>query len=362
MSSHKLLEELGLLAIDQFKYEKDLGGGSATSCIYSNEQDKIVFKFLIAPRNAIEIERFKLEYSVLDKNFANWNEDCSKEIRNGLIKRTSFFAGPKESYPLPEIRYPLTSFLNGSVYYFGYKYEDGTLLSKLDTTNFSYRDKVRLLHRLASALSYFNHTGYSHRDLHPDNIILLPNPIIPSWGMNNPKVKILDMGNCQKIEEHFRVMSSPKIVRNLNETLVLEDNNKRLLSSFTSMPPDFLSEGGSTHNYDSWAFGVYAYTLLCGGLPFKLTSIQDVITLSHSRQFDEQFVPEFQSLPLGLQLILKHLLSPVGKERPTIDAIVRLFLWLVEEDYRFNDEKFIKAVIHKGGDDPTDWHPGEGYF
>lgn len=362
MSSYKLLEQLGLLAIDGFRYEQELGGGSATSCIYSNEKERIVFKFLISPRNSIEIERFKLEYSVLDKNFANWNEHCSKDILDGKIDRTVFFAGPNESYPLPEITYPLTSCLNDSVYYFGYKYEDGILLSKLDTSNYSYDQKISILHRIASALSYFNHTGYSHRDLHPDNILLLPSPKMPSVGMNNPKVKILDMGNCQKIEGHFREFSSLEIIRNVNETLVLEDNNKRLLSSFTSMPPDFLSEGGNTLNYDSWAFGVYAYTLLCSGLPFKLTCIQDVIALSNSRQFDEQFFPYFQSLPRSVQLILNHLLSPVGKERPTIDAIVRLFLWLVEKDCRFNDENFVKAVIHKEGYDPTDRHPGEDYF
>ena len=66
-----LLERLGLLEIDGYRFKSSLGGGSALSSIYEKADEKVVFKFLIAPRNEIELERVKLEYSVLKTNIAN---------------------------------------------------------------------------------------------------------------------------------------------------------------------------------------------------------------------------------------------------------------------------------------------------
>ena len=45
-----------------------------------------------------------------------------------------------------------------------------------------------------------------------------------------------------------------------------------------------------------------------------------------------------------------------GENRPSIDAIVRLFSWLVYRNDDFQEAGFIKRVIDFGGDDPDyDW-------
>lgn len=342
-----LLEKLDLLKIDDYEFEKALGGGSALSGLYSNGEKKVVFKFLVSPRNIIELERFKLEFSVLEKNNMNWFEGI--EI---VTPRPSIFIGPKESYPIPQISHPLVSTYNNQVNYFGYEYEEGILLADLDTSNYQVSEKTQLLHRVASGLNYFNQLGYSHRDLHPENILLLAHPVMAGFEnqQNNPKIKILDMGNCQEIRienEYTR-----KIQRNLNEDLVYEDNNKRLLTSFTSMPPDFLEKGDKTENYDSWSFGVFAYLLLFDEMPFDVKTIHDVTRLRETSNFSNNYSSNLNSIGTGYKAVLNHLLSPRGEERPTIDTIVRLFSWLVYRADEFADTEFIKRVIHNSGFDP----------
>jgi len=346
-SKPTLLEKLDLLEIGDYKFEKLLGGGSALSGLYSNGEKKVVFKFLISPRNIIELERFKLEFSVLEKNKMNWFEGIE-----GIAPRPTRFIGPEESYPIPKVCYSLVSKYNNQLNYFGYEFEEGILLADLDTSNYQISEKTQLLHRIASGLNYFNQLGYSHRDLHPENILLLNEPVMARYEnqQNNPKIKILDMGNCQRIITSWGHIDH--IQRDLNEDIVFQDNNKRLLSSFTSMPPDFLEKGDKTENYDSWSFGVFAYSLLFGAMPFNVDTIHDVTLLRETRHFSKDYQSNLDSLSIGYKLILKHLLSPKGEDRPTIDAIVRLFSWLVFRADEFTDTAFIKRVIHNSGSDP----------
>ena len=87
-------------------------------------------------------------------------------------------------------------------------------------------------------------------------------------------------------------------------------------------------------------------------MPFHAKQIGDVTDLLKKRVFADNYKSNLESLPLGLNLILIHLLSPTGSDRPSIDSIVRLFSWLVYNQHRFQDHVFIKKVIHGGGFDP----------
>jgi len=355
--NRQLLGKLGLLEINGYNYEKSLGGGSALSSLYVKGGEKVVFKFLIAQRNDIELERFKLEYSVLEKNKLNY-------VQGGEgLSVEQLFHGPIESYPLPYIVEPLTHKISNMVSYFGYKYEEGVLLSDLDTSEYTMESKVALLYRLASALNYFNLTGYSHRDLHKENILLLSEPDMCKFDRdttdNNPKIKFLDMGNCQRMDNAHGFYIP--ILRNLDEEAVFKDNNRRCLASFVSMPPDFLEKGKDIENYDTWGIGVYAYELLFGELPFDANEISDITSLRNHRQFSANYQTNLNSVSLGLKLILNHLLSPKGEERPKLEAIVRLFSWLVHRKEEFIDRKFINQVIHGEGFDPNH-DPRDDYY
>lgn len=340
-----LLKKLGLDKIKGYTFYKQFQSGSSMSCLYTNQTEKVVIKFLICPRNSIEIERFKLEYSVLKSNRALSNNSA-------FDHEMSFFQGPETSYPLPEIRVELMEIFGDSIFLFGYKYEKGQLLSSVNTSSFSLNDKFRLLHRLASGLSYLNQTGYAHRDLHPENILLMDGFSIPNsepnQNENDPRVKFLDMGSCQTVDLELTTMIAG--VRIADEKAVIDDSGKRLLSSFTSMPPDYLHLGNKTKNYDTWAFGVYSFSLVFGVLPFTLSGIDELEKLNLG--LPENVKNKLRELPLGAQLIFQHLLSPKGHERPRSDTIVRLFSWLIYRNSEINNLNFARRVIHNNGFDP----------
>lgn len=357
MSLRKFLKDNSLLHISNYYYVKNLGGeGSSLTALYQNKsKEKVVFKFLIAPKTTVELERFKLEASVLERNLINSNP-------HGDPSEVSKFHGPAESYPLPEIIYPYHTKHSHMINYFAYKYEDGQLLSEINTESLNFLDKIKLLHRIASGLNYFTFTGYEHRDLHPGNILLKNDPEIPydADETNNPKVKFLDLGNCQL----SMLNKSAYMIfdRNLNEELVFQDNNKRLLSSFHSMPPDFLRQGQNTKNYDSWAFGVFAYHMFFQEMPFKLQTIDDVNNLLSKKLNMDSFDANLQTLKIGIRIILKHLLDVDGEYRPNMHSIVNLLSWFKNEEvnYRCNSEEFMKRLIKSGGFDP-DVDPNDFY-
>ena len=209
-------------------------------------------------------------------------------------------------------------------------------------------------------MNYFKKVGYVHRDLHPENILLLANHCMdPTSKENDPRVKFLDMGNCQRDNSTGNFVDNEvyKNARDLDEDAVFQDNNRRVLSSFVSMPPDFLEKGNDTKNYDSWAFGVYVYKLFFGKEPFDVKHIEDITALRrHPANIPLDYGENLNRLPLGLRLILEHLLSMKGEDRPSIDAIVRLFSWLVYRSDDFQGHSFIMRVIRNGGFDPDyDW-------
>lgn len=346
--NYELLSSLGLLTIDGYEFLESLGGGSALSSVYVSGTNKIVVKFLVSPRNEIELERFRLEYSVLNEN------KLIKDFGNNPLKEPVFFHGPASSYPLPRISLDLRDFCSGTVYCFGYAYEEGKLLSDVCVEEFSIEEKYELLHRVASGLSYFNQTGYSHRDLHPSNILLLDNFEMPRYDRdrteNDPRVKFLDLGNCQS--NNLSDSNAYGIERDADEQLVFQDNNKRLLTSFVSMPPDFLEHGSQTKNYDTWAFGIFAYNVFFGEMPFELNDIRDVTELRQMTKLPVNVKNKLLELGDGPRLILQHLLSWKGQNRPEIHSIVRLFSWLVYRKDEFSEIEFIKRVIHNDGFDP----------
>lgn len=88
-------------------------------------------------------------------------------------------------------------------------------------------------------------------------------------------------------------------------------------------------------------------------MPCITNQIGDITSLRKQQRFSDNYLFNLESLPLGLNLVLKQLLSSNGDERPSIDAIVRLFSWLVFHSERFKDRDFIIQVINENGFDPN---------
>lgn len=348
--SEGLLKKLGLAQIEKHKYVRSLGGGSALSSLYSDGENLTVFKFLIAPRSDVERDRFICEYLTLKKN---------RFVREpGTIDMNWGSIFPMGAYPVPTITHDLKNITN-SILYFGYKYEEGELLSDyIKSRTFSFDEKVFLLHRLASALNYFSHLNVDHRDLHPENILVMSNPDMDSNKEHpSPRIKILDLGysmdkyGFQRMEFHDEVVEGVK----LNFDAITEENDKRLLASFTSMPPDFLEKGSDTMNYDSWSFGIFAYSFLFGEQLFENATIEDMHKALkghfHPLYVDKHAWP-LTTKDYPLYAILQSLLYSRGENRSNLGAITKLFHWYRNQNEQFQDRDFIELVIQHGGNDP----------
>ena len=348
--SHILLKKLGLTKLDGYEFVKPLGGGSALSSLYSDGNNVSVFKFLIAPRSDIERDRFICEYLALKENRFVKGNSVQIDLWGSIF--------PKDSYPLPRVTHSLKC-IDNSIFYFGYKYEEGELLSEyIKNRKFSLDEKITLLHRIASALNYFSHLNLEHRDLHPENILVMSDPDMDSNKEHpSPKIKILDLGysidiyGFQHMEFHNQVVEGIK----LNLDAVTEDNNKRMLASFTSMPPDFLVKGKNTMNYDSWSFGIFAYSFLFDKQLFANASLEDIYKILNGHfhpLFHNEHAWPLATTNYPLYAILHSLLHTRGEKRSSLGAITKLFHWYRNESERFQERDFIKKVINNDGNDP----------
>lgn len=341
----ELIKSLSLFEIDGYIFQEKLDGGSAASAIYANGEEKVVFKFLIAPRNKQEKLRFEREFLSLSRNFMH----ILASPAGGAGRK---FFGPETSYPLLEIVHDMKSDFDDSVLYFSYKYVSGKLLRDINVEDLSMKERYEVLHRVASGLSYFSQSGYSHRDLHPGNILLcegycMDNSDDPE---HDPRVKVLDMGSCVKSNEPRFYLFDVVDEEQDKDT----DSGRRLIASFYSMPPDFVTQGNKVRNYDTWAFGVLAFNFLCGTHPYDLEDLSDVYDLYTGKLAEYKDNTRLLSkFPTGIECIIKNLLSVSGEKRIAINEVVRIFHLVVNNSEKLDDMDYVKSIINNNGFDPN---------
>jgi len=339
---NNIISKLSLNQIDGYEFQSLLsGGGSALSAIYKKDSEKLVFKFLICPRNNAEKFQFEREFQSLYDNATHKITEYAEEDK--------FFFGPKTSYPLPEVIHNLTKIYNEDVLYFSYRFIVGELLSDIDVESLAQTEKYKLLHRVASGLNYFSQCGFSHRDLHPKNILLCPDHFMdPEGDFNDPRVKILDMGSCVE-------SNSPRFSCFINNNKIPDlESGRRLISSFDSMPPDFIIKGKAIKNYDTWAFGVLSFKILFGRLPYDLEDLSDVYKLHKGTlELNKDHTKCFKQLPYGIRLFLESFLQPKGEHRPELETVVRLLHWIIYDGDKLENENFAEKILQHSGFDPN---------
>ena len=154
-------------------------------------------------------------------------------------------------------------------------------------------EQVRdIIKQIISALRAFQRLELVHRDLHPDNIMINA----------NGQIKLIDYGTVW-------VAALAEKQDTLVETVPQ--------GSFDYIAPETLISLNATYQSDLFSLGVICYQLLCGELPFKPFSYQDMQQVSGNNQQQDfhlwqyrsikQFRPE---LPLWLDLMLQHATEP----------------------------------------------------
>ena len=171
------------------------------------------------------------------------------------------------------------------------------MMHLIQTGACSLADGVALSIGCSSALSYMHNLGYAHRDVKPDNFLLMT----PGCA----KSVVLSDFDCAQWG-----------VRQL-------DGLKTLVGTPVYWAPEIFAVRRATceaygYSADVWSLGVTLYCVFCGVPPFDvLVSPSDTWSLS---PFDESAL-EWISLPLWLRNIIRRLIEDNPAERSSSAAV-----------------------------------------
>lgn len=160
---------------------------------------------------------------------------------------------------------------------------------------FNYRQIADMIARVANALDYAHKQGVIHRDIKPANIFIV--------GKYTPKV--LDFG----IARASRQTADPEA--SLGFATITE---RRILGTPSYMSPEQTRAEQVDARTDIFSLGVVLYQLLCGELPFKGDTLQDLL---ENIEYESPIPPQdIQSdVPIRLAYIAGKALAKKPEDR-----------------------------------------------
>lgn len=163
----------------------------------------------------------------------------------------------------------------------------------MDNKVFSLKSKVNIINQILDAVEKVHESKIIHRDLAPDNIIILDSKEI--------KIKLIDFG----VAYH-------------NVHWLTEQSMGNAFGKPEYMAPEQLSGMPVDYRSDYYSLGVVAYALLNGELPFK-KSHQNSVYEKHV----DNTLPDFQvDVPKSIKELIHDLLNKEPNKRPqSIEAI-----------------------------------------
>lgn len=173
----------------------------------------------------------------------------------------SFFVYPHTEHP--NVVLYLASFLTSKAYVSVMEYVGGVDVLKFIVT---LGEVTRLpshygviLKQMVKALMYVHTHGFIHRDIKPQNALLLP----------GGHVKLIDFDTCKICVGHF--VDTRALPGYFSRTGV-EFEDKDHAGTLSFMPPEVIEYKPYGRAVDWWAMGVTAYRLIIGKMPFRQKS------------------------------------------------------------------------------------------
>jgi serine/threonine protein kinase len=334
------------LQLDNIKYKKDtfhvfkqLNGNSGTSFIYRNLKKKRIFvKFLIAPRNETELNKFKNEINLY-------------KYTNNIIQTT------------PRLLRELQKKDNYPIYYYISEWVEGKLLKDIikdKNGQFSLDESIDIVHRCSSKVAYLN-SWIVHRDFHPGNIIFLNET--PNWedkfNFIDSKVIITDFGNAL-----MPLAYGMPGGEGLDFIDVKNNLDRRIEGSFKSLGPEifqnpFESYLNNPGKSESWPLGILLFKLLMNKDIIEDNTLSYYSKLFHHQELQKIVDEKILELELKIKnktipyLLNRMLCVDINKRIST--ASIAKVLW----KYRFNNLEnniysYIKETIDNNGNEDSD--------
>ncbi len=171
-------------------------------------------------------------------------------------------------------------------FYYVMEYLDGPTLQSVVSTGGPMNPErvVRVLHQLCGAIGELHDHGLIHRDVKPDNVILL------DLGGANDVVKLLDFGLTQGVGIDAKAHAQGGIT-----------------GTPAFMSPEQCGNQELDNRSDIYAFGALAYFLVTGQPPFVRSTIGE--TLHAHRQESVMPDPMRATIPNGLKAIILRCLA-----------------------------------------------------
>ncbi|MBL9002663.1 MAG: protein kinase [Myxococcales bacterium] len=169
-----------------------------------------------------------------------------------------------------------------------------------------YIDAVRISRQIASALAAAHSRNVIHRDLKPDNVMLVPDSEMPG----GERVKILDFGVAKVDSE---------VVGPAAEDF--KTDTGMVLGTASYMAPEQCKGAGNvTDRADVYALGVVLYRLLCGQLPFRAEGQGEVMAM-HIFSTPKPLRDHDPNIPAPLVALVERMMAKDPNERPSMAQV-----------------------------------------
>jgi serine/threonine protein kinase len=179
---------------------------------------------------------------------------------------------------------------------------------------YSFDWKIEFLYQLAIDLAFIHSKQYGHRDIKPDNIVFR-DPISPD---RVPQPVLVDFALCCNGSEPLRLIEN---------SYTLEYAGPERVMQSVGLLPDNIHLDATAQ--DIWSFGVVAYELFTGGLPFK-GDANEIRTTLISNHLDASFIKDHPKLPEFIARFVRAIMQPDPTKRPDIFKIINL----IEQRFR----------------------------